>query len=371
MADIAAIPSTIIGGPEQILRNYWKQQLLGILKNSLMASDLCESQVIPANSGTVIEFHRINSFPKQVTGVSQFLGYASFGDLKGRSFTVDTVVYALELLTNDLVMSEQAIMTAEPNPIPVLTERFLYNVKDTMDQRNINIMVSNVGNTNSSTVPSVTYFGASVSTTVTWGDGSQTLTEATLDADNPSHRIAAETFNSAYTTLRSQSARTRMGGSSRRKAYDCLISPEIAGDLRTDATFQDIALKGDQRGEDKFEAAMIGEVFGVRVIEDENVSVQFPGTVDTNDQIIRCPVVGEGYCARISHAKGRGTPQVNFIPPSKTDKNDPYGLAGIMTWKMYTANGGVLNPLAGNIIKIATTRAKSLTQDDDSLSWDA
>ncbi len=363
MADIAAIPSTIIGGPEQILRNYWKQQLLGILRKELMATDLCEKQVIPANSGTVIEFHRINSFPKQVAGVSQFLGFASFGDLKGRSFTVDTVVYPLQLLTNDLVMSEQAIMTAEPNPIPTLSERFLYNAKDTLDQRAINVMVSNLGTTNSATVPNVTYFGASTSVAVTWGDGSQTLTEATLDADNPSHRIAAETFNDAYTGLRSRSARPRMGGS--RKAYDCLISPEVAGDLRTDATFQDIALKGDQRGEDKFEKAMIGEVFGIRVIEDENVSVNFPGTVDTNDQIVRCPVVGEGYVACISHAKGRGTPQVNFIPPGKTDKSDPYGLAGIMTWKMYTANGGVLNPLAGQIIKVATTRAKNTAQDDN------
>ena len=239
MADIAVIPSTITGGPEGILRNYWKRQLLDILRNELMASDLMDVEVIPANVGTVCEFHRIDSFHKQVTGVSQFLGYASFGDLKGRTFGVDSIVYSLELLTNDLIISEQAIMTAEPNPIPTLTERFLYNAKDTMDQRAINIMVSNVGNTNSATVPSVTYFGASVSTTVTWGDGSQTLTEATLDADNPSHRIAAETFNSAYTTLRSQSARTRQGGS-RRKAYDCLISPEIAGDLRTDATFQDI-----------------------------------------------------------------------------------------------------------------------------------
>ena len=114
---------------------------------------------------------------------------------------------------------------------------------------------------------------------------------------------------------------------------------------------------------------MIGEVFGVRAIEDENVSVDFPGTIDaTNDQIIRNPVVGQGYCARIHHAIGRGTPQVNFIPPSKADKADPYGLVGIMTWKIYHANGGVLNPLAGNIIKVATTRAKSTTQDDDS-TW--
>jgi len=359
--------TTTAGGAEGLLRNYWKERLLDILKNDLMAADLCEAQIIPSNRGTAIEFHRINSFPKQMAGISQFLGYMTVGDLKGRTFTVDSVVYPLTLLGNDLRLTEQAIMTAEPNPIPVLTDRFLYNAKDTLDQHYINIMASNTGSTNSATVPSVTYFGASVSVGVVWGDGSQPLTEATLDADNPSHRVAAESFNSLYTRMRSQSARPRMGSPG--KAFDCLISPEVGGDLRTDATFQDIALKGNQRGEDKFEKAMIGEVFKIRVIEDENVSVDFPGTVDsTNDQIIRCPVVGDGYVAKISHAKGIGVPRVNYIPPSKADKADPYGLIGLMTWKLYVANGGVTNPLAGLILKVATTRAKSLTQDDDS-TW--
>jgi N4-gp56 family major capsid protein len=358
--------TTVIGGPEQILRNYWQDRLLDILENQLMAGDLCDTQVIPANSGAVIEFHRINSFPKQVAGVTEQQGYLTNTGMKGQSFTVDSVVYGLALLTNDLRLTEKAIMTAEPNPVPTLTDRFLYNAKDTLDQRYINIMVCNLGTTNSATAPSVTYFGASTSVAVTWGDGSQTLTEATLDANNPSHRIAAETFNSAYTGLKSRSARPR--GGSPRKAFDCLIGPEIAGDLRTDATFQDIALRGVQRGEDKFEQAMIGEVFGVRVIEDENVSVNFPGTVNTSDQIIRCPVVGEGYVARISHAKGIGVPQVNFIPPNKPDHADPHGLVGILTWKVYTGTGGVLNPFAGQIIKVATTRAKSTAQDDDS-TW--
>lgn len=361
-----AVLITSTGGPQGLLRNYWRQQLQEILRNELMASDLADDQVIPANAGTVIEFRRINSFPKQVAGVSQFLGYMTFGDLKGRSFTVDSIVYPLQLLTNDLQISEQAIMTSEPNPVPTLTERFLYNARDTLDQRMINTMISNLGTTNSATVPSVSYFGASRSVSVVWGDGSQTLTEATLDADNPSHRIAAETFNTARTVLRVQSARPRNGGG--RRDYDCMVSPEIAGDLRTDGTFQDIALKGDLRGEDKFERAMIGSVFGVRVIEDENVSVNFPGTVDTGDQIVRCPVVGEGYVARISHSKGIGVPQVNFVPPGQVDKADPYGLVGILTWKMYTGNGGVLNPLAGVIIKVATTRAKSTVQDDDA-TW--
>jgi len=365
MASWTTIQSTTSGGPNAILRNYWTNQLLGILENNLIAADLCDKQVIPANSGTAIEFHRINSFKKQLTGVSQALGYMTIGDLKGRTFTVDSVVYSLGLLTNDLQISEQAIMTAEPNPIPTLTERFLYNAKDSLDQYMINIMVSNTGSTNSATAPSVTYFGASVSTSTTWGDGSQTLTEATLDADNPSHRIAAETFNTVYTRLRSRSAKPRSGN-----VFDCLVAPEIAGDLRTDATFQDIALRGQNRGEDKFEKASIGTVFGVRVMEDENVGTGFPGTVDaTNDQIYRCPVVGQGYVARISHAKGQGTPSVNFIPPGKADKADPYGLIGIMTWKMYVATGGVLNPMAGELIKVASTRTKNVTQDDDSGTW--
>lgn len=353
------------GGPQGLLRNYWQQQLLDILKNNLIAADLLDKQVIHANSGRAIEFRRITSFAKQMTGISSFLGYATFAGLKGRSFGVDSVVYTLQLLGNDLEMDETSIMCSEPNPIPTLTERFLYNAKDTLDQYAINIMVSNTGSTQTATAPSVTYFGASVSTATTWGDGSQTLTEATLDADNPSHRIAAESFNSVYTAMKSRSARPPSG----RGSIPCLVSPEIAGDLRTDATFQDIALKGTQRGEDKFERATIGNVFNVDVMEDENVGVGVAGTIDaTNDQIVRCPVVGDGYAAMISHAKGRGTPSVSFIPPSQPDKNDPYGLVGVMTWKMYVADGGVLNPLAGQLLKVVTTRLKNTSQFDDS-TW--
>jgi N4-gp56 family major capsid protein len=357
--------TTSAGGPERLLRNYWKERLQGILENSLMASDLCDTQVIPANSGRVIEFHRINSFSKQVTGVTEQMaslnvGVATAGNLKGRTFTVDSVVYTLEMLTNDLFLTEQAIMTAEPNPVPTLTDRFMYNAKDTLDQRTINKMVNNTGNTQSATAPSVEYFGASVSVTNIWGDGSQTLTEATLDADNPSHRVAAESFNTAYTTLRSQSA-PRRG-----RFYTALIAPEVAGDLRTDATFQDLALKGHLRGEDKFEKAALGEVFGCLIVEDENVGIGTAGTVDaTNDEIIRCPIVGQGYCARVSHAKGVGVPQVNFLPPGKPDKADPYGVIGILTWKIYEADGGIVNPLAGVILRVATTRTKSTSQDDD------
>jgi len=343
----------------RLLRNYWHNQLLDILENQLMAGDLMEKQIIPANSGQVIEFHRINSFSKQMTAINEAIGYTNSSVLKGTSWTIDSVVYGIEPIGNDLVLTEKSIMCAEPNPVPTLSKRFLYNAKDTLDQRYINIMVSNTGNTQSSTAPSVTYFGASVSTHTTWGDGSSTLTEATLDADNPSHRIAAETFNTVYTNMRSRSAKPRSGG-----VYDCLLAPEICGDLRTDGTFQDIALKC--QGADKFERAAIGEVFGCRVIEDENVGIGAAGTVDaTNDQIFRNICVGDGYAARISHARGAGAPRVSYLPPGKPDKADPYGMVGIMTWKVYAATGGVLNPLAGELIKVATTRTKNTSQDDD------
>jgi len=359
--------TTVAGGPQGLLRNYWKERLLDILENQLLASDLMEQQVIPANSGMVIEFHRINSFPKQMIGVTTSQGYLTNTGMKGQSFTVDSIVYGIELLTNDLRLDKKSIMTAEPNPIPTLIDRFQYNVKDTLDQRAVNIMVNNTGNTQSATAPSVFYFGASVSVNNTWGDGSQTLTEATLDADIPSHRIAAETFNTVYTRLRSRSVKPRTG----RGPYDVLLAPEIAGDLRTDGTFQDIALKGQQRGEDKFEQASIGTVFGCRLIEDENVGVGVAGTVDaTNDQIYRCPAVGDGYVARISHAMGLGVPGVNYIPPGKRDKADPHGLVGIITWEVWAALGGILNPLAGEIIRVATTRLKNTSQTDDS-TWDA
>lgn len=358
-----AVLSTTGVGPAQLLRNYWQDTLQGYLKNNLLANDLAETQMIPANSGNIIEFRRMVNFSKQVTGVSEFLGYMTFAALKGRSFSIDSVVYGLELLTNDLQLTKKTMVTSIPNPTADLTERFLYNAKDTLDQRMINKMVNNTGNTQSATAPSVNYFGSSVSVSTTWGDGSQTLTEATLDADNPSHRIAAETFNTAYTRLRSRSAPLRRG------RYDCLIAPEIAGDLRTDGTFQDVALKGTQRGEDKFEQAMVGDVFGVRVLEDENVGIGTAGTVDaTNDQIYRCPVVAPGYVARISYTGGLGVPQVNFIPPGKVDKADPYGLVGILTWQVWDANGGIINPLCGELIKVASTRTKNTTQVDDS-TW--
>src|SRR5262245_43493584 len=151
-----AVLTTSAGGPQGLLRNYWQQRLLDILKNTLLAADLMDQQVIPANSGRVIEFRRINSFSKQMTGISSFLGYATFAGLKGRSFTVDSVVYPLTLLGNDLEMDELSIIAGEPNPIATLTDRFLYNAADSLDQACINILVSNDGNTQSATAPSVT-----------------------------------------------------------------------------------------------------------------------------------------------------------------------------------------------------------------------
>ncbi|KKK64551.1 hypothetical protein LCGC14_2983050 [marine sediment metagenome] len=59
---------TATAGPAALLRNYWKDTLLDILENKLIATDLAEKQVIPANSGQVIEFHRIGSFHKQPKG---------------------------------------------------------------------------------------------------------------------------------------------------------------------------------------------------------------------------------------------------------------------------------------------------------------
>lgn len=211
------------------------------------------------------------------------------------------------------------------------------------------------GSSNTATVPSISVGGASASVTTIWGDGSATLSEATLDADIPSHRIAAESFNTVEATLNDQGAMPRRGG-----LYDALISPQIAGDLRVDGTFQDIALKGTRKGEDKFERASIGEVFNCRVMVSKNVSVGFPGSIDaTNDDIHRCPVVGEGYAARISHARGVGRPQVRFIPPSPSAA-DVYGNNGFLMWKVYLAVA-VLNPFKGVILKVATTRTNVTT----------
>ena len=370
----------ITTAPATLFQDHFQDVLDSYLENNLLAGGLFEDVTLPANQGHTVDFHRLVTFAKQTIGLSgglvpgageQFgsahpLIHATAGQLKNRSYTIDSVSAQLTLVGNDLNLSELSIISSKPNPVPALSRAFLYNASDTLDQMYVNWLVCNTvdGSTNTGTVPSATIGGASVSVAVTWGDGSATLTEATLDADIPSHRIAAETFNTAEATLRAGSAKPRSGA-----LFDALISPQLAGDLRIDGTFQDIALKGQNRGENKFERATIGEVFGCRVMVSENVIVRgASGTIDAaNDTIVRCPVVGAGYAKRISHASGVGRPSVRFIAPSPSAA-DVYGLNGFLMWKVYKA-AVVLQPLAGNIIKCATTRPRNIVQADDSGEW--
>lgn len=364
-------------GAAKLIRNHFSDMLDEYLENTLLAADLCDAEVFPANKGTAIEFHRLVTFNKQTIGLSgsaatsvvpglgevfgnPLVGSAS--QLKKVNFNIDRIVATLQLVGNDLAISELDMMASEPNPIPSLSKAFLYNAADTLDTMYINWMVSNTANgaTSGGTVPAAEYGGNSVSVSVVWGDGSATLTEATLDADIPSHRIAAETFNTAEATLRAQSAKPRGDG-----LFHCLIAPQTAGDLRIDGTFQDIALRGNNRGETKFERASIGEVFGVRVMQSENIAnARVTGTIDaSNDMILRAPVVGQGYCKRISHAKGVGKPKVTFIPNTHSSA-DVYGLVAWLVWKAYIT-AQVVNPLAGVILKNVTTRSLSTAAPDD------
>lgn len=324
----------------------------------------------PANSGNTIQFHRIQPVAKQTIGITQTFGSAHSSVsslLKGETWTVDTVDVSFTLIGNDLQISEQALMTAEPNPMPEVTDMFLYNGSDTIDQKIINIMVSSAsasGETQSGTVPSITYGGSSRSVTVVWGDGSSTLTEATLDADIPTHRIAAESFNTAAFNLKNNKVpyHDKLGGK-----WAALIAPGQSADLRLDGTFQEIALKGDKMGEAKFENASIGNVFGFKVMEAHNVAVGTPGTIDsTNDDIYRAPLFGRGYCAKVSHTKGIGKPRIAWIPP-KPSAADPYGNNGYLTWKAYFA-AVVVNPASGVILKtVSTNQAPSWAGDD--VAW--
>ena len=366
--------TTTTVGPAILIRNHFQDILDSYLENTLLAADLMDAEVFPANRGTSVEFHRLSPFRKAPIGLSTndvpgpgeafgspHTSVSAAGQLKGLSYVVDRIVATLRLVGNDLALSELDIMASEPNPVPSLSKAFLYNAADTLDFMYINWLVSSTatGATQSGTVPAANINGASVSVSVVWGDGSSTLTEATLDADIPSHRIAAETFNTVESTIRAQSGKPRGDG-----LFHGLIAPQLAGDLRIDGTFQDIALRGNNRGEGKFERATIGEVFGVRVMQSENVgNGGVPGTVDTNDVIIRCPVVGAEYAKRISHAKGIGKPSVRFIPPAHSSA-DVYGLVGFLVWKAYLT-AVVTQPLGGAIIKAATTRARSTAQPDD------
>ena len=360
--------------PGLLLRQYFESTLLKALEKDLICKDLTTQKVIPANSGKAIVFHRIQNFAKATAGITENMGsahitiYTTGGQLKNRAYTVDAVNATLGLFGNDLAISELLAITSEPNPMPELSRRFLFNGVDTMDQLALNLMVCSTANgtSNTGTVPSIDYDGASASVTTIWGDGSSTLTEATLDADNPVHRIAAESFNQAYGTLRQYGVPFHPKLAGRR--YAAIISPGVATDLRVDATFQEIALKGFRKGEDKFESASIGDVFGCLVMESPNAAVNFPGTIDsTNDEIVRCPIFGDEYAMTVSHAAGAGRPRVTYIPPTPSAA-DPYGNNGYLTWKFYFA-GVVVNPINGVILKVATT-ANTPSTSGGGAEWD-
>lgn len=358
---------TTTGGPATLLRNYFQSQLMLALQKELIWKDLCDNEVIPANSGKTIEFHRINNFAIQPTGVTEDFGsYVISGILKARTFTIDAIPATLIQFGNDLEISEFALMTTEPNPLPDLTKKFLYNAAETIDfvagaaMTGNSALAGTGGYTWSSTVPSANYNGASVSVSVVWGDGSATLTEATLDADITSHLISAESFNKAYVTLKSRGVKPHPKTPGR---FASIISPGQAGNLRLDSTFMEIAERGFNKGENKFESATIGDVFGCRVMESA-LTPFAAGTIDsTNDQIYRGVVIGEDYCKAVSHAKGAGTPKIAFIPPSPSAA-DPYGNMGYLSWKMYGAFQ-VTNTYGGVILKTVSTNKASASDADD------
>jgi len=337
----------------RLLRDYFEQVLMETLDAEMLIGECLTAKVIAANSGNRADFHRIQNMQFQTVGITQNFGaYQVSGLLKGETYTVDSVSVGLDLVGNDMQLSEQLVMTSEPNPVPELSDRFLYNGLGTLEQRYSNLCVSSAGtngSSNSSTAPSVNYAGASTSVSVIWGDGSATLTEATLDADIPTHRIAAETFNIATGRLRTDSVMPlkKLG-----RRFGAFIHPGQGAELRMDGTFQELALRGDRKGEEKFETAAIGEVFNCLVMETPFV-FGAAGTIDaTNDTLYRAFVIGEDYAGRVSHAKGVGRPRVSYLPP-KPSPADPYGNIGWFTWKAYMG-GVVLNPLAGEILKSAS-----------------
>lgn len=360
---------TSAGGPAALLRNYFQAKLMQALEKELMWKDLCDPEVIPANSGKTIEFHRICNFALQPTGVSEVMGFnatlANGTALKQTTFTIDSVPATLVQLGNDLLISEFALLTTEPNPLPDLTTKFLYNASETVDFVASAAMTGtsafwSSGSTWSISVPVANYGGNSVTVTTIWGDGSATLTEATLDADITSHLIAAESFNKAYVVLKSRGVKPHPKTPGR---FASLISPGQAGNLRLDSTFMEIAEKGFNRGENKFESATIGDVFGCRVMESP-LTPFAAGTIDsTNDQIYRGVVIGADYCKTVSHAKGVGTPKVAFISPSMTAA-DPYGNMGYLVWKLYTSYQ-VTNPYGGVVLKTVSTNKASASDADD------
>ena len=355
---------TTSAGPAAQIRQHFEAQFMERLERDGLVMDLLEQRVIPANSGHTVQFHRIQALPFQTTAITQSMGsahaaiYTTGGQLKGDAYVVDSVPAALELIGNDLQLSELVILTAEPNPVPELADVFMYNGVGTIEQKCVNLMVcsSTNGASNTATAPSISYNGSSVSTGTVWGDGSATLTEVTLDADIPTHRLAAESFNVATFNLRANSVPVKRQFG----LYAALISPGQAADLRMDGTFQEIALKGTMRGENKFERALVGDLFGCRVMESPYISTRFPGTIDaTNDEIHRGIVFGQGYAYKVSHKTGVGRPKFTFLPPS-VSSGDAYGNIGFLVWKAYFA-GTVVNPIAGRLLKTATTNLGSQT----------
>ena len=368
---MAALVTTSTGPAAQI-RQHFDAQFMDRLEREAIVIDLLEQRTIPANSGHTVQFHRIQALPLQTAAITQSMGSAhsaihtTGGTLKGDAYVVDSVPAALELIGNDLQLSELVILTAEPNPVPELADVFMYQGVATMEQKSLNLMVcsSANGSSNTATAPSINYNGNSVSTGVVWGDGSATLTEATLDADVPNHRLAAESFNVATFNLRANYVPVH----SQFGLYAGLVSCGQAADLRMDGTFQEIALKGTMRGENKFERALVGDLFGCRVLECPYVGTRFPGTIDaTNDEIHRGIVFGRGYAYKVNHKTGVGRPKFNFLPPS-VSAGDAYGNIGFLVWKAYFA-GTVVNPLAGRILKTATTNLTSQTGGDNA-EWE-
>ena len=355
-----------------LLRTHFDTELMERLKKELIFKDLVNDKVVPNNRGKTVAFHRIQGLPLTPVGLSagivdgEAFGNAhssissTAGSLRGLTYVTDEVTATLNIYGADMSLTELLMLTSEPNPLPELMDIFLVQASATMDQKIGWGLSGNTTNAASATVPSATYNAASVSVTTVWGDGSATLTEATLDADNPTHLIAAETFNTCRRLLRTYSVpyHNRVPG-----GYVGVISPGQAGNLRLDGTFQEIALKGFKMGESKFENAEVGKVFGIQVLESPHVSYS-AGTVDaTNDEIHRAPVWGNGYFYNVSHAKGIGRPRVNFIAPSPSAA-DVYGNNGFISWKYYWA-GTVVNPLNGVIIKTATTGLHPSTGRDN------
>ena len=372
---MASIPTTNAQAAK-LLRDYFVDSFMQRLDYELLAGDLMDVETVRPNAGLQVVFHRVQNVPLKVAGISAGAGqgfgsphpsiYTTAGQLYGTTYAIDHVSVPLSLMGNDMQLTELNIITAEPNVIPELTDVFFRNGAASLETRYLNLMVCSTANgtTQTATAPSIEYNGASVSVTTVWGDGSATLTEATLDADIPTHRISVEAINQATFTLRNQRAlkHQKLG------AFAGLITCAQATELRLDSTFQELAIKaGQPGGANKFQTATIGNVFGVELMETPMLSANFPGTIDsTNDEINRGLVFGANYAVRITHATGVGRPNVTFLPPKPT-QGDVYGLNGFLMWKLYMA-GVVKNPLAGVLLKTATTNGTNQT-GGDAVEW--